>query len=227
MTRPWETLETVDTPDGRLELRRRGARDFLLTVDDRVVMTTQGRRSELVLGEVVCAGLAEAGAARVLIGGLGMGYTLRAALDALGPDATVIVAELNPKVLEWCRGPLAVLTDGAVLDARVRVELGDVREVLQAAARAPRDGRFDAIALDLYEGPPEAHLGEDPIFGASGLSIAREALRGGGRLGVWSEDPGARFEKTLRRAGFDVEQLRPGKGGRRHVVYLATPRAGA
>jgi spermidine synthase len=219
MTRAWETLDSLETERGALELRRRGESDFLITVGGRVLMNSSANRSEIALAEAACAPLADEPAARVLIGGLGMGYTLRAALDCLRESAEVVVAELHPTVADWCRGPLAPLTRGAANDPRVQIEEGDVALVIE---RSRGEQRFDAIVLDLYEGPRGPAEREHPHYGDGALDHARKALRKGGVLAVWSEDPDAAFERRLKRAGFDVERKRPGHGGRRHAVYLAT-----
>ena len=155
MTRPWQVLERVTTPAGLLELRQRGERDFLLVLAGRVLMNSVAHRSEVALAQLAAAAIAERDPPRLLIGGLGMGYTLRAALDALPSTARVTVAELEPAVVRWCRGPLAGLTDRAVDDPRVTLEVADVAEVIAAASRRTRQGsaRFDAVALDLLEGP--------------------------------------------------------------------------
>jgi spermidine synthase len=218
MTRAWRTLERVATPEGALELRQRGARDFLITVGGRVLMTSVAHRSEDALAARACAALAGRARARLLLGGLGMGFTLRAALDALGADARVAVAELNPQVVQWCRGPLRALTDGAVDDPRVTVEIVDVS---RAIAEAP-PGAFDAIVLDLYEGPHAAtQTADDPLYGAAAIARARRALRDGGTFAVWSEEADRGFEERLCAAGLIVARERAGRGGRRHVVYLA------
>jgi spermidine synthase len=217
MTRIWRVIETVPTPEGSLELRQRGDRDFLIVIGGRVLMTTMGRRSEVALADLACAALPASAGTRVLIGGLGMGYTLRAALDALPASARVVVAELSPEVLAWCRGPLAVLTDTAVGDPRVEVEIADVADVIAAAD----PGRYGAILLDLYEGPnPSTQTPDDRFYGASALSRARRALAVGGILAVWSEEPDPAFERRFAGAGFDVEARRVGGGGRAHYVYL-------
>jgi spermidine synthase len=214
-------LERVSTPDGQLELRQRGERDFLITQDGRVLMNAHANRSELALGERAAAALAAHPRPRLLIGGLGMGCTLRAALDGLPAEAQVTVAELNPVIAAWCRGPLAALTGGAVEDPRVEVWIGDVaRRIALAAEDGPA---FDGIALDLYEGPaPGVRSLRDPHFGEEALRRCRGALAPGGLLAIWAEDPDPAFVDRLRRAGFEVHQERPGRGGRRHVVYLAT-----
>ena len=219
---PWQVVESVETEAGRLELCRRGERDFLITIGGRVLMNSAARRSEEALAAIACTPLARRAGARILIGGLGMGITLRVALDTLARDARIVVAELHATVVEWCRGPLAAITDGAVDDPRVRVECGDVAEVIARAAQGSGRARFDAILLDLYEGPREANRDRgNAFYGAAALATARRALAPGGRLAVWAEDPDTAFERRLRRTGFDVEAHRAGRGGRRHVVYAA------
>jgi len=212
----WKTLETVATAEGALELRQRGDRAFLIVIAGRVLMTSNDRRSEQALATLACHALA-APRPRVLIGGLGMGYTVRAALDALPAAAEVVVAELTPEIEAWCRGPLAPLTGAALDDPRVRVVIGDVARII---AGAPR-GHYHAILLDLYEGPHAAtQRADDPFYGKAALAASRAALAAGGVLAVWSEDPDAAFARRLETAGFEVEARRLGKP-RRHVVYLA------
>jgi spermidine synthase len=217
---PWKTIARADTADGPLELRRRGG-DHLLTVAGRVLMTSAARRSEEELARLAIAALPPgAPAPRVLVGGLGMGFTLRAALDALPPAAQVVVAELNPDVVAWCRrgGPLAALTAGAVDDPRVAVRVADVAALIRGARRAS----LDAVVLDLYEGPYAAtQRPDDPFYGPAALAATRAALRSPGVLAVWSEEPDAAFTRRLGAAGFRVTTHRPGRGGRSHVVYLA------
>jgi len=212
---PWKTLETVTTADGALQLRQRGDREFLIVIDGRVLMTSRDRRSEQGLATLACDALAGP-RRRVLIGGLGMAYTVRAALDALPASAEVVVAELTPEVEAWCRGPLAVLTDAALADPRVQVVIGDVADVI---ARAPR-GQFDAIILDLYEGPHAAtQRADDPFYSRAALTRSHGALASGGTLAVWSEEPDDAFVRRFAAAGFDVATHRLGKT-RTHIVYL-------
>lgn len=212
---PWTTLETVATADGALELRRRADGAFLILIAGRVLMTSNDRRSEQALATLACRGLA-APAPRVLIGGLGMGYTVRAALDALPAGAEVVVAELTPAIETWCRGTLAPLTGAALDDPRVRVVIDDVARTI---ADAPA-GSYHAILLDLYEGPHAAtQRADDPFYGRAALARTRAALATGGVLAVWSEEPDAAFAQRLATAGFDVATHRLGKP-RRHVVYL-------
>jgi spermidine synthase len=216
--KPWKTLATVTTTEGVLQLRQRD-REFLIVIDGRVLMTSTERKSEQALATLACKPLTSK-SPRVLIGGLGMAYTLRAALDALPPRAEVIVAELNPVVEEWNRGPLTVLTNAAVLDPRVRVVIDDVARVI---AKAPR-GHYDAIMLDLYEGPHEVtQRPDDPFYGREALARSRAALVPKGILAVWSEEPDAAFAKRFAAAGFDVTTDRSGSS-RSHIVYFGRAR---
>jgi spermidine synthase len=219
--RPWTLVDSADSPEGALELRQRGTRDFMITVAGRVLMSSTFTRSEVALAELACARVREREAPRVLIGGLGLGYTLRAALDALPASAHVAVAELNPVVIRWCRGPASVLSGSALADARVEVIEGDV-------TRSIRDARceLDAIVLDLYVGPGPILGGTvDPLYGAEILGRTYDALRPGGVYAVWGENPDAAFERRLRHARFDVERKLVRGGGPTHVVHLATKRA--
>lgn len=219
MARPWRTLATVPTDEGPLELRQRGDGEFLIVIAGRVLMNSSSRRSEEALATLAFAHLAGGPAPRVLVGGLGMGFTLRAALDALPADAIVVVAELNADVLAWCQGPLAAITANAVGDPRVEVELGDVARVI--ASTPP--GAYDAILLDLYEGPnAQTQNAADPFWGTAALARSRAALVPGGVLGVWSEDADAGFARRFGGAGFRISTHRIGSGGRKHVVYLGS-----
>lgn len=216
---PWKTLATVATAEGPLELRRRGDGAFLIVIAGRVLMTSNDRRSEQALAALACRAIA-APRPRVLIGGLGMGFTVRAALDALPRDAEVVVAELTPEIEAWCRGPLAPLIGAALDDPRVAVVIGDVAQVIGDAPR----GRYHAILLDLYEGPHAAtQRGDDPFYGPAALARSRAALAPGGVFAVWSEEPDAAFAGRLTAAGFDVATHRAGKP-RSHVVYLGRRR---
>lgn len=221
MAQPWQTIDKAETPDGTLELRKRGERDFLILINNRVLMNSSASRSELTLGEEACTLVAARKNPRVLIGGLGMGLTLRAALDSLPSSAQVIVAELNPVVASWCRGPLAELTKNAASDPRVTIVIDDVAAVIARAAQTGSQ-RFDAIIIDLYEGPGSAtDANHDPFYGSRALRTTAAALAPAGVLAVWGENSDAAFEKRLAAAGFAVERLRPGRGGLRHVVYVA------
>lgn len=216
MARPWRTIESVDTDEGVLELRQRGEKDYLITIAGRVLMNSTANRSEILLSQVVCNFLNNKKNIRVLVGGLGMGYTLKAALNNLPDDARVVVAELNPVVVKWCRGPIAHLTNGAIDDPRVTVEIGDVAAIIRKA-----DNEFDAIILDLYEGPFEAAKERGGhLYGADALRSSSLALVSGGVFAVWSEDPDKAFEKRLVQAGFTFKRHQPHRGNR-HTVYIA------
>jgi spermidine synthase len=217
MTRPWQTLERIETPEGMLELRQRGAHDFLIVVGGRVLMTSQARRSEEALATLALRALPRDKRRHIVIGGLGMGYTLRAALDELPDAAKVTVVELNRDVAQWCRGPLAPLTDRAADDPRVTIVIDDVaRHVANLEA-----GACDAILLDLYEGPHAAtQSADDPLYGPTALARYHAALVAGGVLAVWSEEDDARFEQRLASGGWRAEKRRAGRGGRAHTIYL-------
>ncbi len=223
MALPWQTLAKEPSPDGVLELRGRGPGDFLITLSGRVLMNSRAQRSEVALAEGGCAALAGRRGARVLVGGLGMGITLRAALDRLGADARVTVAELHAVIASWCAGPLAPVNRDALADPRVELVLRDVAEAIAEAARCGGSARWDAILLDLYTGPSAGRRARrDPVFGGEALARCHAALRPAGVLGVWSEAPDPGFEKRLRGAGFVVRRSRPGRGGLRHAVTLAS-----
>jgi spermidine synthase len=226
------TLASAERAEGRLELRRRGEAEVVITLGGRVLMNGAAHRSEAALAELACRPIAARPLPRVLLGGLGMGYTLRAALDVLPRRAAVIVAEIDPLIVEWCRGPLAELTGRALDDPRVDVEVCDVAALIAGAAIASRPratgetphagSGFDAILLDLYEGPRTPAQGrDDPLYGRAALARAHAALAPGGVLAVWSEDTDAGFEARLGAAGFRWERRRPGRGGPRHILYLA------
>ncbi|MGD8257730.1 MAG: spermidine synthase [Desulfobacterales bacterium] len=228
MTKPWRIVDSIDTDEGPLDLRQRGETDFLITVDSRVLMNSSANISEIVLAELACESLKNKKNSRVLVGGLGMGFTLKAAIDNLPADAEVVVAELNPIVVKWCRGPIAHFTGGALDDPRVKVVIDNVASVIRYAAMRGKGNRFDAIILDLYEGPYEGGRGRGKyLYGDMALALSRSALKAGGVLAVWSEDPDKAFEKRLKAAGFSVNRQRPGRGGHRHVVYIARKTSGS
>jgi spermidine synthase len=221
--RPWKILDSVDTPEGQLQIRQRGERDFLMTIGGRVLMTSAAHRSEDALAELTC-GLPGAGKRpQILLGGLGMGFTLRAALDRLPAQARIDVVDLNPVVVKWCQGILAPLTDNAAADRRVTIHVANVATVM---AQAPADA-YDAILLDLYEGPHEAvNRAGDPLYGSKAVKRAWRALRPGGVFGVWSEEPDAAFAQRLAEAGFQVSSHSRARGGRKHTVYIGNKKAG-
>ncbi|WP_036303135.1 hypothetical protein [Methylobacterium sp. 77] len=192
---------------------------YSILVGTAELMNDRHRDSERALATVTCARLEENTTPTLLIGGLGMGFTLRAALDALGPQARVVVAELMPAVIAWARGPLTHLFDGSLDDPRVTLVEADVNRLIQSGS-----AQFDAILLDVDNGPKGLTRREnDRLYDTWGLKRAHYALRPGGILAVWSGGPDRRFKARLRRFGFDVEELRypAHPGGRRHVLWIA------
>ena len=227
MAKPWVTLERVDTDEGSLELRQRGAKDFLITFDGLVLMNSLANRSEVVLGQLGCRHLTNHPAPRVLVGGLGMGYTLRAILDCLPATAQVVVAEINPAVVEWCRGPLALLTDSAIDDPRVTVEICDVAELVFRCAQKNGKSSFDAVVFDLYKGPHHrSDKINDPLYGSKAIRNVHVCLKPDSLFTVWGENYDAGFDRRLQAAGFTTRSERPGRGGYRHVVFVAQKAAG-
>lgn len=221
MARPWIVIDSVATRDGRLELRQRGERDYLITLDGLVLMNSVANRSEIVLGQRGCSHLRDRCDARVLVGGLGMGCTLRAVLDTLPADAAVVVAELNKVMLDWCRGPLSALTGAAVEDPRVNVTIGNVADLVRNAGAVSQQ-QFDAIVFDLYRGPHfHTDPQHDPLYGNHAIARVRKALKPGGVFAVWGENYDTGFVQRLQDGGFVVTSERPGRGGLRHAVFLA------
>lgn len=216
---PRELIATTQVPGGgEMRLVRRGT-DWFIMLGREELMSSRMSGSEEALGTLACA---RVGAdARVLIGGYGMGFTLRAVLGEVGPAAQVAVAELVPAVIAWARGPMADFAAGCLDDARVRVIEDDVGAVIGSAPAA-----WDAILLDVDNGPEGFVRPEnDRLYGSPGLALARRALRPGGVLGVWSATPDRKFKARLQRSGFVVEEVRPhanGHSGPRHVVWIAT-----
>lgn len=222
MAQPWKIIESIATDEGILELRQRGERDFMILIGAQVLMNSLSNRSEVVLGQLGCGHLQGHASPRLLVGGLGMGFTLRAVLDTLPATAKVVVAELNPVVHAWCRGPLAALTESAVMDPRVTVVIGDVAQLIRKSAVNGGEARFDAILLDLYRGPhAKTNHRDDPLYGSRAIDNVRAALKPCGVLAVWGESYDEGFATRLQNAGFTVTTERPGRGGLRHVVFLA------
>ena len=220
---PRELLGTADVPGGApLRLFRRGG-DFMIVLERNELMSTRMRGSEEALATMTAARLA-ALAPRLLIGGYGMGFTLRAALAVLGADARITVAELVPGIIDWARGPMAEVTAGCLDDPRVRLEIGDV-----GAEIAAGPGRYDAILLDVDNGPDGlTRADNDGLYSNAGLAAARAALSDGGVLAIWSAAPDAAFARRLAKAGFAVEEVavraRDNGKGPRHVIWFATRR---
>ena len=217
---PWQELGRARVPQGDLVLTRRGD-EFAIRLRGAELMNSRAHQSEEQLAVLGCAGLRDRSGVRVLIGGLGMGFTARAALDALGPDARVVIGELVPEVVEWNRGPLAPLAGAPLDDPRVDVIVGDI-----AARIAEADGAYDAILLDVDNGPDAFTApGNASLYGVPGLERARRAIAPGGVLGVWSVEDDKAFTGRMRGVGFSVAQHRiaPHKGsGARHVLWIGT-----
>jgi len=219
---PWELLGQTRTPAGdEMALTRRSG-EYVILASGKSLMSSRMHGSEEALATFGVRRARTLEQPSVLVGGLGMGFTLRATLDLLPPAAHVVVAELVPALVEWNRGPLGPLADHPLEDPRVAVEIGDVG----AAIRASRD-RFDAILLDVDNGPAAFTASDNQaLYDDRGLAAARLALKAGGVVAVWSAREDRRFEQRLRYAGFTVivERVRARlkKGGPRHTIFLAT-----
>jgi len=217
-----ELIDTAQVPGGEeLRLFRHGG-DFMIVLDRNELMSTRMSGSEQALATLSCERLSDRPAPHLLIGGYGMGFTLRAALGALGPDARLTVAELVPQIVEWARGPMQALTAGCLDDPRVRLVQQDVA-LLIADAR----GAYDAILLDVDNGPDGLVRQEnDRLYSRQGLLRARDALRPGGVLAVWSAGPDPAFAGRLRKASFEVEEVavraRSNGKGAKHVIWFAS-----
>lgn len=217
---PWETLDSAAVPDGgTLRLKRRGA-EYSIMLGSNELMNSRMGDSEKALAHLCCAHLHGRREVRMLIGGLGMGFTLRAALHDLADDAGIVVAEIVPAVVSWARGPMADLFAGSLDDPRVGIHEGDVAD---RVAGPPQS--WDAILLDVDNGPDGlSRAANDRLYDAQGLRKARAALRPRGVLAVWSSEPDRAFTRRLERAGFSVEEHRvraQGRSGARHVIWLA------
>lgn len=224
--RPRLLIDRADVPGGgELKLFQRDA-EFSIMLGATELMNSRMSGSEEALAELTCEPLAKADRPGVLIGGLGMGFTLRKALALLPSTARVVVAELVPAVVAWARGPMAAHHAGSLDDPRVEIVEGDVTGLIRRAA-----GDYDAILLDVDNGPDGLTRDEnDRLYDARGLGAAKAALRPGGVLAVWSSAPDRGFSRRLERAGFAVSEhvvrARGGRGGR-HLIWLARRPLGA
>jgi spermidine synthase len=221
--RPWKLLDTATVPGEGAALRLMQRDDeFVIMAGTNPLMNSRMHGSEEDLATLSGARIAGRREPRVLIGGLGMGFTLGAALQVLPADARITVAELVPEIVDWARGALAPIFAGSLEDQRVSVELADVGQLIAAAK-----GRYDAILLDVDNGPEGlSRDGNDRLYTLAGLAKSRAALRPGGVLAVWSAHPDARFARRLAEAGFRVEEehvrARHGGRGSRHTIWLGT-----
>jgi spermidine synthase len=218
---PRELIGTARIPGGEeLRLFRRGA-DFMIVLDRNELMSSRMSGSEEALATMTCERLQDRRAPHLLIGGYGMGFTLRAALGRLDAQAKVTVAELVPEIIAWARGPMADLAAGCLDDPRVVLCERDVAVVIAEGA-----GTYDAILLDVDNGPDGlVRLANDRLYTLSGLLAAKAALKPGGVLAVWSAAPDAAFTRRLVKAGFAVEEVavkaRSNGKGPRHVIWFA------
>lgn len=220
----YELIGTAPVPDGvELRLMRRGD-EFTITLDRNELMSTRVSASEEALATMTAARLGTRSAPQWLIGGYGMGFTLRAALSTLGAEANIVVAELVPEIIDWARGPMSALTAGCLDDPRVTLVHADVGMLIDAAK-----GGYDAILLDVDNGPDGlVRPANEYLYSPAGLHAAITALRPSGILAVWSSDPDPAFTKALRQAGFIVEEevvrARPNGKGARHHIWFARRR---
>ncbi len=226
---PWKLIDTTDVPDGNVPLRlmQRG-KEFTIKLGQNELMSSRLFGSEEALATLTCFRLKDVKAPKLLIGGYGMGFTLRAALKVLGPKAKVTVVELLPAIVAWARGPMAELTGDSLDDPRVTIVDGDVVKAIKSAK-----GVYDAVLLDVDNGPEGlTRKSNDALYDLSGLHASLAALRPGGVLAVWSSFPHPKFTNLLRKAGFATEEIpiraAGPRGGARHVIWLATkPKAAA
>jgi spermidine synthase len=220
---PWLQIDTARVPgaDAELRLMRRGA-EFSMMLGQNELMNSRLSGSEEALATLACRRIEAVKRPNLLIGGLGMGFTLRAALAVLGPDARITVAELVPAVIAWARGPMANIFAESLDDPRASILNADVIEVIQSHASA-----FDAILLDVDNGPEGLiRKANDALYDLTGLKAVRRALQRGGVLAVWSSGPHPLFSKRLRDAGFAVDEVAvratTKRRGARHVIWFAT-----
>ena len=219
---PWQLLDSAPIPgnDKRLRLYQRGG-EFSIRIDGREVMNSTVHGSEEALAELALGRIVGRSRPRVLIGGLGLGFTTAAALRRLGAGGRVVVAELVPAVVQWNRGPLGQPAGYPLQDPRVTVREGDVAPLLETGRRA-----YDAVLLDVDNGPEDlTRRSNHWLYTRAGLEAASKALRPGGVLAVWSAGPDPAFSQRLRRVGFEVDEVRVGsrspRGRSRHTIWLA------
>src|ERR1700726_3822371 len=220
---PWLQIDTSRVPGADVELRlmRRGA-EFSMMLGQNELMNSRLSGSEEALATLACRQIEAVKAPHLLIGGLGMGFTLRAALAVLGSEARIVVAELVPAVIAWAEGPMADMFGDSLKDPRASIRSADVVAVIGSHVSA-----FDAILLDVDNGPEGLiRKANDALYDLKGLKAIRRALRPKGVLAVWSSGPNASFSKRLREAGFDVSEVAvratTKRSGARHVIWFAT-----
>jgi spermidine synthase len=219
--KPRELIATASTPGGaELRLIRHDG-DHVIMVGANELMNSRLGGSEEALAVMTCERLRKGAEPHLLVGGYGMGFTLRAALAVLGPGARVTVAELVPEIVDWARGPMAALTAGCLDDPRLYLIAGDVASAIASAAR-----RYDAIMLDVDNGPSGlTRAANDGLYSMRGLARAKAALKPGGILAIWSAAPDAAFSRRLKDSGFKVDEVtvraRGNGKGPRHTIWFA------
>jgi spermidine synthase len=220
---PWSQIDTSGVPGADVELRlmRRGS-EFSMMLGQNELMSSRLSGSEEALATLACRRIATVKRPHLLIGGLGMGFTLLAALAVLGTDARITVAELVPAVIAWARGPLAEIFGASLSDSRADIQAADVIDVIRMHSAG-----FDAILLDVDNGPEGlVRKANDALYDAKGLKAIHRALRAGGVVAVWSSGPNSSFSKRLRDAGFTVDEIAvratTKRSGARHVIWFAT-----
>ncbi len=219
---PWILLDEAQVPGngGALRLYQRGPDFSIRLVGRGELMNSRVHGSEDALAQLTCSRLINCDAPRLLVGGLGMGFTLAAALRELSSEAQVVAAELVPAVVEWNRGTLGACAGNPLADARVTVRMGDVGKALRESSQA-----YDGILLDVDNGPEGlTRKANNWLYDVDGLNAAYAALRPGGVLAVWSAGPDRDFPERLRKVGFEVDEVRVrahGSKGARHVVWIA------
>ncbi len=220
---PWLQIDKAEVPGADVELRlmRRGT-DFSMMLGQNELMSSRLSGSEEALATLACKRIEKTRRPHLLIGGLGMGFTLRAALAVLGKDARITVAELVPAVIAWARGPMAEIFGDSLDDPRASILSADVIAVIASKPRA-----FDAILLDVDNGPEGLiRKANDALYDAKGLKAIHRALKPGGVLAVWSSGPHPAFSRRLRDAGFEVNEVAvratTKRSGARHLIWFAT-----
>ena len=224
---PWVLLDTAKIPSdgGELRLKKRGA-EFSIMLGSNELMNSRLSGSEEALARLSCLKLQGRERPQILIGGLGMGFTLRAALAELGSDAQITVAELIPAVVTWARGPMAEVFGDSLTDPRVKIFEGDVGGLIRSSRSA-----YDAILLDVDNGPEGlTRKTNDSLYDLPGLSSARAALTPRGVFAVWSSAPNKAFTQRLRKVGFGVDEVgaraNGTRRGGRHTIWIATKQGG-
>jgi spermidine synthase len=219
----WTTVDTDLTSDGKTVSLNEHDGSYSIRIDGAELMSTRRHASEEKIAELACEHVAGIRGARVLVGGLGFGFTLKAALAAVSRDAAIVVAEIMPSVIAWNRNPAFRLAAQAMADPRVTVLQRDVAEVIRESA-----GGFDSIVMDVDNGPAAlSSEGNQRLYDPAGLRLTRAALRAGGCVAFWSAAPDLAFEKSMARAGFVVEVQRcraHGKSGGWHTIFVGKPK---